>query len=120
MHSLVFTICDILISMSVGSLSWIAYKTCFQHRRKKILLDKILKGEFQRKLYVVADQSIWGTLYTIRAGFISWTSVLEVICPSTGNTYRLRVPSYRFSTAREAVAWTFGMSNAEYNPQVQT
>ncbi len=35
------------------------------------------------------------------------------------NTYFLQVPA-DISTARQAVAWTFGMSEQEYNPQTET
>ena len=37
----------------------------------------------------------------------------------TFNTYWLRVPPHT-STAKEAVAWTFGLTEREYEPQVQT
>jgi hypothetical protein len=36
-------------------------------------------------------------------------------CPSTGRDYVLRVPP-TMNSAREAVAWTFGMKAEEYQP----
>jgi hypothetical protein len=41
-----------------------------------------------------------------------------VKCPSTGRDYVLRVPP-AMKSAREAVAWTFGMKAKEYQPTAQ-
>ena len=41
-----------------------------------------------------------------------------VKCPSTGRDYVLRVPP-TMKSAREAVAWTFGMTAKEYRPTAQ-
>src|SRR4029077_9941466 len=42
-----------------------------------------------------------------------------VKCPTTGRAYVLRVPP-TVQTAREAVAWTFGMTVEEYQPTAQS
>lgn len=44
---------------------------------------------------------------------------VEVICPSTGQDYLLRVPP-SMSTCQSAVAWTFGMNASTYAPLVET
>jgi len=41
--------------------------------------------------------------------------LVQVVCPSTGQKYILRVPPY-LETVDEAVAWTFGFENDEYRP----
>ncbi|MBF0618705.1 MAG: hypothetical protein HQL19_00900 [Candidatus Omnitrophica bacterium] len=42
-------------------------------------------------------------------------ALVKVCCPSTGAFYVLRVPP-EMQTVREAVAWTFGLSESEYQP----
>lgn len=44
---------------------------------------------------------------------------VRVVCPSTHDTYILRVPPH-VKTCRQAVAWTFGMTEEDYHPQVET
>lgn len=44
---------------------------------------------------------------------------VEVVCPSTGRRYFLRVPP-EIATVDAAVAWTFGMGAADYRPDRQT
>jgi hypothetical protein len=41
-----------------------------------------------------------------------------VKCPSSGRDYVLRVPP-AMKSARDAVAWTFGMTAKEYQPTAQ-
>jgi hypothetical protein len=43
---------------------------------------------------------------------------VHVNCPSTGRNYVLRVPP-TMKSAREAAAWTFGMTAEEYQPTAQ-
>ncbi len=43
----------------------------------------------------------------------------EVVCPSTQRRYFLCVPPH-LRSAREAVAWTFGKSADEYQPDIET
>jgi hypothetical protein len=43
---------------------------------------------------------------------------VRVTCPSTGRVYHLSVPP-TVTTAREAVAWTFGHTAATYHPDVE-
>lgn len=45
--------------------------------------------------------------------------VVEVVCPSTGQDYLLRVPP-EVRTCRQAVAWTFGLSADSYAPAQET
>ena len=44
---------------------------------------------------------------------------VRVVCPSTHDTYILRVPP-DMQTCKQAVAWTFGMTEEEYNPEIET
>lgn len=44
---------------------------------------------------------------------------VRVTCPSTGRQYALRVPP-KTATAREGVAWTFGVAADEYRPTAQS
>ncbi len=45
--------------------------------------------------------------------------LVKVKCPSTGAFYVLRVPQ-EMRTVREAVAWTFGLGEAEYHPLMES
>lgn len=45
--------------------------------------------------------------------------LVKVKCPSTGAFYTLRVPT-TMKTVKEAVAWTFGMEQGEYFPEMET
>jgi antitoxin component YwqK of YwqJK toxin-antitoxin module len=45
--------------------------------------------------------------------------LVRVRCPSTGTFYTLRVPP-SMKTIKDAVAWTFGMKNKEYVPEIET
>ena len=44
---------------------------------------------------------------------------VQVVCPTTGRQYVLRVPP-QTKTAREGVAWTFGLPAALYQPTIQS
>ena len=52
---------------------------------------------------------------------IAMVEVVDATAEPDGShrTYRLRVPPH-LNTAKAAVAWTFGLSDEEYRPQVQT
>ena len=56
---------------------------------------------------------------------INWHSreepicLVKVRCPSTGTFYVLRVPP-SMKTVTKALAWTFGMKDKEYAPEVET
>jgi hypothetical protein len=60
-----------------------------------------------------------GKLWILRSSTGQWMSWVEVKCPSTGRKYFLRVPP-DMVRAREAVAWTFNVPEADYRPTVQT
>ena len=45
--------------------------------------------------------------------------LVKVRCPSTGAFYALRVPP-TMTRAKQAVAWTFGLSEEEYKPEEET
>ncbi len=45
--------------------------------------------------------------------------IVQVICPSTKREYMLRVPP-NLATCSQAVAWTFGMSEKEYSPVMES
>lgn len=62
------------------------------------------------------DESEYGVLVHARMAIgAEPISAVIVKCPSTGETYALRVPPHMRS-AREAVAWTFGLAYQEYRP----
>ncbi|MCY3411345.1 MAG: hypothetical protein INQ03_06885 [Candidatus Heimdallarchaeota archaeon] len=44
---------------------------------------------------------------------------VRVVCPSTGDTYIIRVPP-DMRTCRQAVAWTFGLTEDQYHPLIET
>lgn len=46
-------------------------------------------------------------------------SAVRVRCPSTGRQYMLRVPP-EMASAREGVAWTFGLTADEYSPTFES
>ncbi|MFD0851324.1 DUF6745 domain-containing protein, partial [Actinomadura adrarensis] len=65
-----------------------------------------------------------GTLWTIRVPGDEPIVMVEVLnsTPEPDGTYRtyyLRVPP-RTRTAREGVAWTFGLDESEYRPEKET
>jgi hypothetical protein len=45
--------------------------------------------------------------------------LIRVRCPSTGVFCVLRVPP-TVKTIKEAIAWTFGLGETEYNPLIET
>ncbi len=65
------------------------------------------------------DGNVWRM--TDGAGTIAYVEVVNSTAEPDGTfkTYWLRVPP-ETTTAREAVAWTFGMSAGEYAPEVET
>jgi hypothetical protein len=65
------------------------------------------------------DRSEYGALVHCRMGAGEPISAVIVKCPSTGSTYALRVPPH-MRTAREAVAWTFGLRYHDYRPIAET
>jgi hypothetical protein len=69
---------------------------------------------------VVRDESDYGVLVTAPMAHGSEpVSAVIVKCPSSGETYALRVPPHMRS-AREAVAWTFGLAYHEYRPVAES
>jgi hypothetical protein len=84
-------------------------------------MDKYLRRSFATKIH----QDEYGTLYRKRSssGDEPFVAVeLKNSTPEPDGTYKiyvLRVPP-TITTAREAVAWTFGFSAGDYGPTVQT
>jgi hypothetical protein len=94
--------------------------------RRRIMIeiygvDKYVRRSFATKIH----QDEFGTLYRKRSssGDEPFVAVeLKNATPEPDGTYKiyfLRVPP-TMKTAREAVAWTFGLSAADYGPAVQT
>jgi hypothetical protein len=79
-------------------------------------------GGFERYLAdagaVAVHQDETGTLVRRETSGEAIVAV-QVVCPSTGRQYALRVPPAT-KTAREGVAWTFGVDASAYNPTVQS
>lgn len=67
----------------------------------------------------VLDGSEFGALVRCRTEGGEPITAVIVKCPSTGETYSLRVPPHMRS-AREAVAWTFGLRYHEYRPVAES
>lgn len=112
-------------------------------RTKKFTADGVLKirnAEIRRAVieYIgldtflkkanptVVDESKWGKLVKIKSPKDEWGKntdedivAVYVKDASTPRRYFLRVPP-KTKTAKEAVAWTFGFSEEEYNPEVET
>jgi len=65
------------------------------------------------------DETRWGTLYHLERAEQEPLAWLKVVCPSTGQTSRLRVPP-EMGEAHEAVAWTFGIPPEFYQPLRET
>ena len=59
------------------------------------------------------QQDDYGRLYETPVG-----RYVRVVCPSTDRVYLLRVPPDT-ATAKQAVAWTFGLSEVVYSPTLQ-
>lgn len=66
----------------------------------------------------IINEDETGRLMKINDGFLGIT-MIEVKDSTTGDTYMLRVPN-DVHTAKQAVAWTFGMSEEEYKPVKET
>lgn len=49
----------------------------------------------------------------------AWYGILRIVDSTTGEVFYRHVPS-DITTAREAVAWTFGLSTEQYAPQIET
>lgn len=98
-------------------------------------IDTATNVEFQRELIEafggieayfgaidarLLDESEFGRLYrhhTVGEAVVA----VEVVCPSTGRRYMLRVPpTFETATAHEAVAWTFGLTAEQYHPTLQS
>jgi hypothetical protein len=63
----------------------------------------------------------FGTLYSSQLPDGERYFAVHVTCPSTARDYFLRLPpDANFTTAHEAVAWTWGLSATEYNPILES
>lgn len=58
-------------------------------------------------------------LYHVSLGHLPPFRIVRCTCTSTGRVYALRVPP-GVQTCREAIAWTFSQTNANYAPLIET
>jgi hypothetical protein len=85
---------------------------------KKLLVEHMREGDI-KELFKQLEEDEWRDI--VREGEV-WQAV-EVVNSTaepdgTFKTYFLSVPP-TVSTAREAVAWTFGLSEKEYEPEIE-
>lgn len=69
--------------------------------------------------YLVVHADEGRRLLQWRLWFDEPVVAVEVVCPSTGEDYLLRVPP-ETRTCREAVAWTFSLPSYQYAPLLET
>jgi len=72
---------------------------------------KIIQKDGEQELVVIPAEVLgrdWEEIYLVK-----------VKCPSTGAFYTLRVPPV-MKTVKQAVAWTFGVKEDEYQPEKET
>ena len=88
---------------------------------RRVCLEELGYGRFLSQLpHQILDRS--GEYELVR---IDWHKreepiyLVKVKCPSTGAFYTLRVPP-AVKTVKEAVAWTFGVSEGQYQPEIET
>jgi antitoxin component YwqK of YwqJK toxin-antitoxin module len=88
---------------------------------RRVCLEELGYGRFLSQLpHAIIDRS--GEYELVK---IDWHKreepiyLVKVKCPSTGAFYTLRVPT-DMKTVKEAVAWTFGVSQNEYLPEIET
>jgi hypothetical protein len=79
------------------------------------LCSELMSADALASIGQVRHSDEYGTLLSVKG---LDAQLVRVTCPSTGRVYHLRVPP-DVTTAREAVAWTFGLRAEEYQPQVQ-
>lgn len=89
-----------------------------EHQRELVDLYGGLDAYMADAGAVAAHQDETGTLWR-RETAAETIAAVEVVCPSTGRRYMLRVPP-ETATAREGVAWTFGMAADQYHPTHQS
>ena len=99
-------------------------------REPNVELRRILLERFGAERYLQETQTIpvqqdaWGTLFRKGVPGLEPIVLVRVVNSSpepdgTFKTYQLRVPPW-IQTAREAVAWTFGLSSTSYAPLQET
>jgi hypothetical protein len=92
---------------------------------KRIMLERYGFEEFIRnsnaqKVHTDSFGTLWKKdLGEGEEGDDRYLAMVEVVCPSTDRKYMLRVPP-SMERARQAVAWTFKMTEAEYMPSIET
>ena len=87
---------------------------------RRVMLEHYGEGRFIAELGAQPhQQDDYGTLYRVEIEGDEPLVVVRVRDASTDREYFLRVPP-EMQTAHEAVAWTFGMSVAEYRPERET
>lgn len=93
--------------------------------RRRIMIERFGFERLIREAAAEVEESTdEGTLYRLRLARGAdddegWLVAVEVTCPSTGQTFLLRVPPWMYGV-REAIAWTFGMRSRDYRPLRET
>jgi hypothetical protein len=85
------------------------------------LLDESKYGKlWHMGVFVQAHLRILSRTHAEEGMIVTRQRLVEVVDPSTQQKYFLAVPSTTKKTAKAAVAWTFGMTESQYNPQLET
>lgn len=92
---------------------------------RRVLLERLGYEDFLRRMKArPVRHDDFGKLYRIRTGFREPLAFVEVLNSTpepdgSRKAYFLRVPP-AVRTAREGVAWTFGLAEQEYLPATET
>ncbi len=86
---------------------------------RRIMIERYGPEKLLKQTGKVLDRSKSGTLYALELDREESIVMLEVTCPSTERKFWLRVPP-NMRKAREAVAWSFGLSASAYRPVAET
>lgn len=137
---------SVVYIVQCGPLAWLKPWKFKEHRRYVAIRDKKFTHSLDNYGYKVLHKDEYGTLWYMTSPEIEkiaqltggspvlWNDsrskvranqyLVEVLDPSTKDTYYLAVPPASFAglweSAKAAVAWTFGMKTDEYFPSVQT
>lgn len=94
-------------------------ETNIEHQREMIEAIGGMDRYARRAKFVAIASDETGTLVERRTAAAQPIRAVAVTCPSTGRRYLLRVPP-QTATAKAGVAWTFGLTEAAYNPTQQS
>ena len=93
---------------------------CKNQAIKRVLIDRFGFKKLINELHgTVINQYKKSKLIKIDIKENENLVVVKVVCPSTNDTYLLRVPP-SMKNFQQAIAWTFGLNKEDYNPVKET